>query len=130
MKLYFSALCLILLTSVSQAESRVIAISCEAIITTDKITKTLHGFKYSLHTGVKKENLKSVDLKSLSQGLLKIKSWGSVIEIGIFSKHTVNSTILKKIITAIELNPNLDLVFLQNGTTDKWGTHIKKSYQL
>lgn len=131
MKIPFIFLAVFCISGSLNAELRIVAISTTPIYKETKSnTKVLLGHKYSLHTGLKKEDLKDVGLEDLMEGIKKVSWSGSAVDVGFYSKTLVDSKTLVKILTAISENIHLDLIYLENGQSNGWGNHIKKQFQL
>ena len=130
MKKRLMCVLLAVLASSAFAELRLVAISCNAIVKKDSSGIKKLTFKYSLHTGTKKEEVKGVTLKELLPKLKGVKSSDSSIKLFIFSNDTLNIKTLKSLLSGIGKNPHMVLVYLENGKSNKQADRIKKYYKI
>lgn len=124
-------LLLVMITTPVFAELRLVAISCKATIKKGASgTSTITGYKFSLHTGLKTEEVKDVTLKELLPKIEKVAWPGSVVEVFIFSDYGLDTNTLISILQGIKKNKVMELTYLENGITNKSAERIKKYYKL
>jgi len=121
-RLIFITLFCCLIASIS-AELTGVSIEVRRV---EEVTPTqikVKGYKYSLKSSNKEEQLKDVSLEHLLKMIPKLKNHGSMVYVDITSEYHLSSYELSKILMAMNENPYLSLVSLKANPHSR---HLKK----